>query len=454
MKLDHLCQEYRKVELDKKRWLVRYLLLAGVATILAFKVYIVLFAFQINIIVGIYSFITTFVLFSYLFFAYLKYKDPYDLAQTIDLKNYGPLTSIIPLVSVIIPVKNEEGIIKKCVHSCLDSSYQNKEIIVVNDASTDKTPQILDELQKQYKNLQIVHLSNNLGKKKALEKGIDSASGEILIPIDSDCEVDKDSIEKAVRILMSDKKIGAVTAHVKEGVEGKTHNGNTMQKIKDLWIDSSCRILKGFESYFSSITCCSGPFTAYRREAIIPFIHAWANDRFLGKEFKFATDRRLTAYILGARMGGKYHNELWKLKYSASIMVYATEPDTFSGIVKQQIRWRKSFIRSIFSTGKIYWRRPLPAAIVYYLQAGLKLVRPFVVLQAFIFMPLAGDYITPIYYFSGVAFTGMIFGIDYRLRNPGNRNWLYRPVLSMMSIFIFVWLTLYATLTIRKQTWR
>ena len=137
-------QEYRKLELDKKRWLVRYMLLVAVAVVLAFKVYIILYATQVNVLVGIYSFLTTFVLFSYLFFAYLKYKDPYDNAQGIDVRNYGPL------VSVVVPVKNEEGIIEKCILSCIESSYANKEIIVVEDASTDKTPQILDEMQKKY----------------------------------------------------------------------------------------------------------------------------------------------------------------------------------------------------------------------------------------------------------------------------------------------------------------
>jgi hyaluronan synthase len=207
-------QEYRKLELDKKRWLVRYMLLVAVAVVLAFKVYIILYATQVNVLVGIYSFLTTFVLFSYLFFAYLKYKDPYDLAQGIDVRNYGPL------VSVVVPVKNEEGIIEKCILSIIESSYENKEIIVVEDASTDKTPQILDEMQKKYRNLHVMHLNNNLGKKKAVERGIDTASGEILIPIDSDTVVAKDAIEKAVKILLSDKGIGAITAHIKEGLEG------------------------------------------------------------------------------------------------------------------------------------------------------------------------------------------------------------------------------------------
>jgi hyaluronan synthase len=151
---------------------------------------------------------------------------------------------------------------------------------------------------------------------------------------------------------------------------------------------------------------------------------------------------------------GKNNNQLWKLKYSPSVLVYCTEPDTLSKLIKQQIRWRKSFIRSIFATGKLYWERPFPAAIVYYLQAGLKILRPLIVLQTFLMIPFGGDYLSPIYYFSGVLFVGMIYGIDYRLRNPGNPNWLYRPLLSLLSISVFVWLLPYAALTLRKTTWR
>ena len=73
------------------------------------------------------------------------------------------------------------------------------------------------------------------------------------------------------------------------------------------------------------------PLIAYRRGksgAIFGLIHAWANDRFLGKEFKFATDRRLTAFVLGARMG-KNNNELWKIKIQSQVFKYTvTEPDT------------------------------------------------------------------------------------------------------------------------------
>ena len=77
------------------------------------------------------------------------------------------------------------------------------------------------------------------------------------------------------------------------------NQGNIFQKFQDVYIDGSCRAIKGAESSFGSVTCCSGSLSFYRRIAIQDFIHEWAHDKFLGTEFKFCTDRRMTAYVLG-----------------------------------------------------------------------------------------------------------------------------------------------------------
>jgi hyaluronan synthase len=244
----------------------------------------------------------------------------------------------------------------------------------------------------------------------------------------------------------------------------------------------------------------------YRREAVHRYIHAWAHDHFLGIEnFKFATDRRLTAYVLGAKpediwnakkddVGGEEaknktsddydipilqtgkddlntmksssdpdREELrkkdrksryaWRLVYSPSVRVTAGVPDTFTALIRQQIRWRKSFIRSLPATGGIYWRRPFYAAFIYYLVLGLKLLRPLIVIKV-VLLVLSGDIATALFYISGILYTGMLYGIDTRLRNPGYPLWLYRPLFTFLSTFIFSWLLFYAAITIRKQAWR
>ena len=160
-------------EMDKKGWLVRYLILGAVIVILALKINLLMF---VNFSVGLYGITTSSVLFFTLFFSYIKFRDPYSKAQNFNLNS----SSHIPFVSIIIPVKNEESNIRFCVESCINSTYQKKEVIVIDDGSTDNTPQILDEIQKAYllnndtnrkdcPNLHVIHLSVNVGKKKAIE---------------------------------------------------------------------------------------------------------------------------------------------------------------------------------------------------------------------------------------------------------------------------------------------
>jgi len=443
-------------EMNKKRWVVRYLILLLISVILLIKVYFMLFI--IDFTIGFYSFLTTLILFSIFLFSYLKFKDP-----LLKIKNNSNETE--PLISIIIPVKNEEENIEDCIKSCIDSSYKNKEIIVVNDGSTDKTPSILERLTKENPNeLTVLHLPINLGKKHAIEKAIEKANGKFYVFMDSDCNMLNDAVENFVKIFLSDNEIGAITGH------GKVRNadtGNLLEKIQDVWFDGQYRIIKGMEGSFSSLTCCSGSLSAFRKEAIVNHIHQWANDRFLGLEFKFATDRRLTAFILAEKIkfsdekfietkenGRKIKCQQWKVLYSPSVNVEIGVPKTLKSLIKQQIRWRKSFIRSIFATGLIYWQRPLPAAIIYYLTIALRLFRPYIIIKSLVLLPLTGDILSGIFYLGGAMFSGLIYGIDVRLRRPGYPRWVYRPLMNVISTFIFTWLIIYAAITIKNKTWR
>ena len=424
-------------------------------------------------------------------FAWLRYRDPYHKAKDMDLSNVKP-----PLFSIVIPVKNEEDNIRNCVMSCVNQSYKNKEIIIVNDGSTDNTPKILDEIRAEVgaENIRILHLSKSVGKKRAVEAASEIAKGEIYAFMDSDCDMANDAVEKAAKIFMSDSLLGALTAQGK--VRG-AHTGNILLKMQQVYIDGSYRVIKGSESSFNSLTCCSGSLSFYKRAAIQDFIREWAHDRFLGVDFKFCTDRRMTAHVLGTKVvlndnnllsEEKYRQNIpilqtgnddldsmksssdadvdddksnkntskpyWKVLFSSSIRVAIGVPNTVPALMKQQIRWKKSFLRSLSSTGGIYWKRPFYAAMLYYIQTGMKFIRPFILLHAAIMLPLTGDILSPILWLSGIMFTGMIYGVDFRLRNPGDKLWLYRPLFTFLTTFVYTWLLIWAGITIRKQSWR
>ena len=451
--------------------------------------------FAIDITIGLYSFLTTFVLFNLFFLSYVKYRDPFIAAKDIIIPEDQK-----PLVSILVPVKNEEGNIRNCVQSCLDTAYSNKEVIIVNDGSTDGTAAILDQMRREVgpsSKLMILHLSKSMGKKAAIDAGSQIAKGEIYVMMDSDCNIATDAVENAVKIFCTDRTIGAITGHARVRDASK----KTLLKIMDVWFDGQFRLIKGMETAFSSLTCCSGALSIYRREAVHRYIHSWANDNFLGiKNFKFATDRRLTAFVLGAKPEDVWkpgaddkakekddnsikilqtgQDELnvmrsssdpdeqalhklgrrryaWRLVYSPQVRVTAGVPETFADLIRQQIRWRKSFIRSLPATGGIYWRRPFYAAFIYYLTLALRLTRPFVAIKVLLVFPfLYGDLTLTALYLASLFYTGMLYGIDVRLRNPGYPYWLYRPIMTFLSTFVLSWLIFYAAITIRKESWR
>ena len=131
---------------------------------------------------------------------------------------------------------------------------------------------------------------------------------------------------------------------------------------------------------------------------------AWASDKFLGQEFRFATDRTLTAFVLGgSHLSRKVlpctktllspHPSIRRVTGGLSTRSRRAHglmcPTTFKAMLRQQIRWKKSFIRNIFVTGRFYWRRPFLPALFYYVHVAFVLFGPFVAARHLIYMPLA-----------------------------------------------------------------
>lgn len=95
------------------------------------------------------------------------------------------------LISVIVPVFNAEAYLRKCVKSIIKQTYNNLDIILVDDGSTDKSWSILEELKKLDSRIRITHQENH-GVSVARNTGISMALGEYLAFIDSDDWIDND----------------------------------------------------------------------------------------------------------------------------------------------------------------------------------------------------------------------------------------------------------------------
>ncbi len=116
----------------------------------------------------------------------------------------GPL----PRVSILIPARNEERNVEEALRSVLALDYENLEIDVVDDRSTDRTGEILDRMAAAEPRLRIVHVRDLppgwLGKNHALWLGAEKATGEYLLFTDADIVMDPSTLRRAVGLMVRD----------------------------------------------------------------------------------------------------------------------------------------------------------------------------------------------------------------------------------------------------------
>lgn len=100
-----------------------------------------------------------------------------------------------PLISVIVPVYNVEKYLKKCIHSIINQTLKDIEIILVDDGSTDNSPKILDDYEKKDKRVKVIHKENG-GQGSARNAGLDISRGKYIGFVDSDDWIDLNMYEE------------------------------------------------------------------------------------------------------------------------------------------------------------------------------------------------------------------------------------------------------------------
>ena len=124
-------------------------------------------------------------------------------------------------ISVIVPIYNVENYLRRCVDSILKSTYENLEIILVDDGSTDECPTICDDYAKKDPRIKVIHKKNG-GLSDARNKGLDIATGEYISFIDSDDYIESSMFQRIFEAI-STKDVDLVFIREKSvNVEGKT----------------------------------------------------------------------------------------------------------------------------------------------------------------------------------------------------------------------------------------
>lgn len=343
-----------------------------------------------------------------------------------------------PSITVIIACKNEEESIRQTIDCVYWSDYPRDrlEVIVVNDGSTDATLSEMEKAAKEFPTLRIVNFETNRGKRHGMAAGAKLATGDILVYIDSDSFIKPDGLYQIVQGF-HDPEVGAVCGHANV-TNAKT---NLLTKMQEVRYFVAFRVIKAAESLFSAVSCCSGCFAAYRRSYVIPILDTWLNQSFLGIPATFGDDRSLTNFML----------RKYQVIYNSRAVCTTLVPDNFKTFFRQQLRWKKSWIRESLLACMFMWRRHPVAAFFFYCGVLFPLISPLIVLNALV-LPLIGFGNFSYLYIYGAVLMATLYSFVY-LAFYRNRLWIYGVTFSLFYMLVLVWQTYYAFLTVRQNHW-
>jgi hyaluronan synthase len=343
-----------------------------------------------------------------------------------------------PTVTFVVPTMNEEDAITVTLEMIYNVDYPKEklEVIAINDGSTDNTLQRMKEVQRYHPDMVIVDFKKNQGKRHGMAEGARRAKNDILIFIDSDSFVERSSIRALVKYFV-DPEVGAVSGHT-DVLNNDTNIITQMQAIKYY---CAFALIKSSESLFSSVTCCSGCFSAYRREYVMEVLDEWLNQTFMGVQCTYGDDRSLTNYLL----------KKYKLKYSAEAQAWTEVPDTFKKLTKQQQRWKKSWVRESLMAGRFMWKKNPIVALTFYSGILLGILAPLVFIKAMFWVPFT-HHVTPLYYVAGLVIISFLYGLYYAIKT-GEKKWFISSLACWIFYVLLLYQIPYAVLTIRDTRW-
>jgi len=166
-------------------------------------------------------------------------------------RDYSPkIQADLPFVSVLVAAKNEEAVIGRLVRNLCNLEYGNGEyeVWIIDDNSTDNTPQLLAELQQEYQQLNVFRRSPQAsgGKSGALNQVLPLIKGDIIAVFDADAQVTPDLLFQVVPLFEKDR-VGAV--QIRKAIANAPENfwtkGQMAEMLLDIWFQEQRTAIGG-----------------------------------------------------------------------------------------------------------------------------------------------------------------------------------------------------------------
>lgn len=335
------------------------------------------------------------------------------------------------------------GAIRETIIRIANSDYPKDRfnVIAVNDGSDDNTLSEMlaarDEAAKIGVEVIVIDWKKNRGKREGMAECIKRSKMDVIVFIDSDSFVERNTARELVKYFIN-PQVAAVAGHAYV----TNADTNFLTKMQDVRYYVAFKAYKSAEALFGSVMCCSGCCSAYRRDYLMEILDDWLKQSFLGVTCTYGDDRSLTNYLL---------KKGYKTMFSPTAIAYTEVPDNFKKFMRQQLRWKKSWVRESLLAGMFMWKRNPIMSISFYLGVILPLLAPIIVFRALIWYPSATGN-TPWFYLFGLALMAVVYGLYYYLYT-GDRKWVYGVVFAAFYTIVLIWQLPWAILNLRDARW-
>lgn len=229
-----------------------------------------------------------------------------------------------PSVDILIPAKNESRVIEKTVRNFFRLDYPNYTVTVIDDASDDEMPSILQRLEKEFPNFRALRRPQGSvpGKSAGLNDALPGCKGEVIAVFDADAYVEPDFLRKILPHLQPEN-VGAVQAQKKIYLHqsGFLPNCQASEYALDTYFQVGRDLIGGAVEL-------RGNGELMKRSALVD-VGGWNNKAI-------TDDLDLTMRLLLAK---------WDVKFSPETMVWEEAVTTLKGLIRQRRRWAEGSIR-------------------------------------------------------------------------------------------------------------
>jgi biofilm PGA synthesis N-glycosyltransferase PgaC len=234
-----------------------------------------------------------------------------------------------PLVTIVVPAHNEEKGIERCLDAILEIDYPKKEVIVVDDGSTDKTFQLASNYKT--KGIKVIRRETAGGKSGALNTGILIANGEIIITCDADSMIARGALKKIIS-RFQDPTVSAVAGNVK--VLNRT---NLVTKCQALEYIVNENIYRRVFDIFGVVPVVPGPLASFRKRTLKEI--GFYDQDTLTEDFDITVKLLKTQRIVQALSDAN---------------VYTEAPATWKDFIKQRTRWNRGTFQTIIKHRNVF----------------------------------------------------------------------------------------------------